>query len=190
LPAFGTASLLAAMSEKGMIGAEERNEAIGLVLQTGAQGIPVDLFDPVEHARAAGWDLTFAMRTFLLDHRRWNEEFEANLRRWLDFLRVVFVEAPEKFGTWVFRVADAAILALSQNPPLAMLTAVALAATQAPQSEAEPEFRAALLNELERIRFHYNVIPTVKSSVGHWLEASAASSQSDAGTSTDETQGV
>jgi tetratricopeptide (TPR) repeat protein len=190
LPAFGTASLLAAMTEKGMITPEERTVAIELVLQTGAQGIPVDLFDPVAHARAAGWNLTFALRTFLLDNRRWNEEFDANLRRWLDFLRVVFDEAPERFGTWVFRVADAAILALSQNPPLAMLTAVALAATAGAQSETEPSFRAALLNELERIRFHYNVIPTVKSSVGRWVEASAQSSEAESDTSTDEAPGA
>jgi tetratricopeptide (TPR) repeat protein len=167
LRAFGTPVLLAAMAEKGMLDADELAVAVRLLLRTGAQGVPVTMFDALEDARDAGWDLTFASRAFLLDHRRWNEEFDLNLRRWLDFLRVVKRDAPDSaFSKWVFRVADAATLALPQAEPLEVLTAVALNATFTETSDEERDFRMALLDELERVRFQHNVRESVRTSVG------------------------
>src|SRR5919197_25036 len=68
--------------------------------------------------RAADWGLTRELRMFLLDARRWNNDFDLNLRRWHGFLTIAAREATgTQFRRWVFRVVDAMVLALPGNDP-------------------------------------------------------------------------
>lgn len=176
--AFGTAALLAAMQERGTIDVEEAADAVRVLLRSGTQGIPVDLFDPITEARAADWDLTTELRTFILDPRRWNNELDANLQRWHGFLRVACIEAaPWQFQRWVFRLADSLVLSLPDtNSPELLLAALAMAALGAETTEEERRYRRRLLNALDFARKIYGIEKSLGTILHEWQERAEASS--------------
>jgi uncharacterized protein HemY len=167
--AFGTPTLLRAMSDAGMIEAADFDGAIATLLRTGAQGIPVDAFDPVRAARSAGWAITEEIGVFMRDERRWNNDFEANLERWQAFLRVAFAEASfRQFEHWVFRFVDAMMLALPQNDPEHILAIAAISATTTPIDEQERKYRERLLSALNFVRQFYGVDKRIGVLVMEW----------------------
>ncbi len=179
--AFGTPSLLFAMRERGMVDDAEVDAATWILLRSGAQGIPTEMFDPVAACRAADWTLTFETRAFLVDRRRWNDDFEVNLRRWHDFLRSAVKEASrKKFRDWVFRVVDAVVLGLPGNEPADVFAVVAVGATFGPMSESERLYRVRLLEALEYIRFFYGINKRVGVLVAEWKLRSERSAGMDA----------
>jgi hypothetical protein len=177
--AFGTPCLLQAMQEQGMLDAVEVGEAIATLLRSGAQGIPTDLFDPVAAARAADWELTLELRSFLLDVRRWNNDLEANLRRWHAFLRTAVTEATyTQFRRWAFRVVDAMMLALPDNDPEVIVAGAATAALAEESTEVEQSYRRQLLSALNSVRSVYGIKKSVGRLVSEWdARAQAAMSE-------------
>jgi hypothetical protein len=180
--AFGTPSLLRAMLERGMVTQAELDGAIATLLRSGAQGIPVELFDPIAAARAANWGLTNELGAFILDGRRWNNDLDANIRRWHGFLRVAAKEASAlQFRRWVFRVVDAMILALPQNGPEQILAIAAIGALTVPVDAAEETYRWQLVRALDSVRRFYGVDKDIVTIVLEWQAryAAALSTQSD-----------
>jgi hypothetical protein len=149
-----------------MIDRSEADTAIATMLRSGAQGIPVDAFDAIAAARASGWCLTEELLAFLIDSRRWNNDLEANLRRWHAFLRVASLEATSRqFQAWAFRVVDAMLLTLPKNDPEHILAVAAAGAMLEPVDEAEASYRRRLLEAFDFVRFQYGI----KKSVGRLL---------------------
>ena len=176
---FGTPCLLQAMHEQGMLNAAELEDAIAILLRSGAQGIPLDLFDPVAAARATDWELTLELRMFLLDARRWNNDLHANVQRWHRFLRNAVTEATySQFRRWVFRVVDAMVLALSDNDPELIVAFAASACLAEEISEVEENYRRRLLSALEFVRAFYGIEKGVGRLVMEWqARANAAASE-------------
>lgn len=176
LGAFGTPALLVAMQERGMVDAAEVAEAVGKLLRSGIQGLPVALFDAIAEARAADWRLTPALRAFLLDTRRWNNDLDANLLRWHAFLRIAAAEAPIwLFQRWVFRVVDAMVLSLPDtNSPEVLVAAVAMASVAGELTEDEQEYRRKLLESLNFVRQFYGIEKRVGVLVYEWLARAEA----------------
>jgi hypothetical protein len=167
--AFGTPALLEAILERDMIDRADFDEAIALLLRSGAQGIPIAAFDAVEAARSADWGLTLELRTFVLDERRWNNDFEANLMRWHDFLRAAFTAASfTQLEHWVFRVVDAMMLSLPQNAPESILAVTAVGATSTPINEEERKYRERLLSALNHVRQFYGIEKRIGVLVMEW----------------------
>jgi tetratricopeptide (TPR) repeat protein len=190
--AFGTACLLGAMLERNMVERGEVDEAIATLLRSGAQGIPINAYDPAAAARAADWCVTSDLRAFLLDRRRWNNDFEENLKRWHRFLRIASTEATfPQFQRWVFRVVDAMMLALPDNEPENIVAVSAVGAMSEPITDAEKAYRQRLIDALDFVRQFYGVQKHVGQLVVEWQrraeESSAAEgADADAGASTNE----
>jgi tetratricopeptide (TPR) repeat protein len=177
--AFGTPSLLQAMQEQGMVDIAEVEEAIAILLRSGAQGIPIDLFDPVAAARGAQWGFTPELRMFLLDARRWNNDVDANLRRWHGFLRSAAADATyAQFQRWVFRVVDAMVLALPDNDLELIVAYFVVAAMEEQSTEVERSYRRRLLTALDLVRACYGITKSVGQLMTEWQQrAKAAASE-------------
>jgi hypothetical protein len=110
LQAFGTASLLDALLERGLLTDQERLDARRHLRRRGVVGLGVTLDELLEEGREVGWrhEPEFRLAFPLIDQTAWRRPAIAEtVRMWGAVLRTIFDEAPEQFDGWVARVIDA-----------------------------------------------------------------------------------
>jgi hypothetical protein len=107
VPAFGTLQLLDALERRDYISADERQAARRALRAANALGTDPSAEELVKEARDNQFRLTVGLANALRDPTVVRVRPADPVRAYLDFLRPVFAEAPERFPDWVARVLDA-----------------------------------------------------------------------------------
>jgi tetratricopeptide (TPR) repeat protein len=107
LKAFGTLTLLDALTDAGHITTEEQTGARRRLLRHRALGVNLAPHDIIAFGRETDWKLSFELAFAMLDPGPWRADTAVTFLAWLDALRDVRREAPDEFAWWVARFLDA-----------------------------------------------------------------------------------
>lgn len=107
IPAFGTLALVDALERREYISPEERDAARRALRAANALGTDPSADELAGEARDNDFRLTVGLANALRDPTVMRLRPADPVHAYLDFLRTVFAEAPERFPDWVARVLDA-----------------------------------------------------------------------------------
>lgn len=108
LKAFGTLALMAVLTDRGVVAAQQRDEVRHRLLANGAWGVRHTTEELVRLAREANWQPTSGLRAALGDSSAWVTLCGKWAERVVGLLDVVAKEAPGEMDKWVHRAIDAA----------------------------------------------------------------------------------
>jgi hypothetical protein len=117
IEAFGTVALLDALTNQGVITADQRRAARLRLAASGGWGLNLTSEEMVDAARASDWDVTAVLSGALRDRAAWRGRPGERFREIVVFLQAAFDEAPATFRLWVRRALDGAQQALPQMHP-------------------------------------------------------------------------
>lgn len=147
-PAFGTPAILDALAEAGLLPRPLRTAARRRLWASGASGLVPSREEILEAGRRQRWDLSEDLVTMLVDPAPWRTDSAQAHRRWLDVLRAIEQEAPDRLEAWATRVITAAHEATDRKT-IALASAHALIAMAwQPWDDASMPFLRALVRAL------------------------------------------
>lgn len=151
--AFGTIALLDALTDQGVISAEQRTASRLRLAERGGWGLDLTSGEMIEAAQMSQWALTAGLAGALRDRGAWGGRPGERFREMSAFLQAVFDQAPQTFRRWVLRTVDAAQQAMPHMHPSWSAQSLLVMAWGLEQDEARSSdaYFLALVEEVKRL---------------------------------------
>jgi hypothetical protein len=117
LRAFGSIALISALREREMITDDARRDARLALAARRGWGVGLTASEMTAASREHGFALTDALTGGFQDRAVWRAAPTTLIQEALEFLSAAFDESPGSIDTWVFRLIDAAQMAIPEAKP-------------------------------------------------------------------------